>query len=80
MLYHIPDQAAAASAPQLARHSKRDGKMYRCSAASCQAQIETLSGLVQHVQSGKCGIKQNRMVKDTMGALTAGLGQMRLTY
>lgn len=62
------------------RHAKRPGKMYRCPAAGCQMQIETLSGLVQHVESGKCGIRENRHVKDTMGALTAGLGQMRLTY
>lgn len=62
------------------KHAKRPGKMYRCPAAACQVQIETLSGLVQHVESGKCGIRQNRQVKDVMGALTSGLGQMRLTY
>ena len=61
------------------RHAKRVGKMYRCPAAVCQAQMETLSGLVQHVESGKCGINRNGAVRDMMDHLTTGLGQMRLT-
>ena len=34
------------------KHAKRNGKMYRCPAAGCGTQAETLSELVQHVTDG----------------------------
>lgn len=60
------------------RHSKRESKMYRCPGRGCGAETETMSGLVQHVESGKCGVRENRMVQDTMDAFTGRLGLLTL--
>jgi hypothetical protein len=54
------------------KHSKRsDTGLYTC--PRCQHYSQTLSGLIQHAEMGKCGIRKDPKVKNAMDSLTSNM-------
>ena len=57
------------------RHS---AKIYYCPMNSCHSDFVALSALVQHVERGGCGVREDRRVKKVMDKLTGGMRRMTL--
>ncbi|KAL7414137.1 hypothetical protein BDY24DRAFT_387736 [Mrakia frigida] len=55
-------------------------RLYRCPNATCGVKLTTLSGLVQHVERGSCGVKRFAGVQQTIESITSGFGGLRLGY
>lgn len=60
------------------KHTKRDEKLYICKHPACQTKFETLSGLIQHVENGSCGMKNVKPAKDVLLGLQLGFSQIRI--
>ncbi|EIN10288.1 hypothetical protein PUNSTDRAFT_43255 [Punctularia strigosozonata HHB-11173 SS5] len=58
------------ASPKHSNGTVNGGKIYRCpNTGNCGKQFSTLSGAVQHIERGNCGILKIRGVKDTMEGL-----------
>ncbi|KAG2115401.1 hypothetical protein BD769DRAFT_1629953 [Suillus cothurnatus] len=53
-------------------------KVYRCPLSTCQTHFVSLSGLCQHIESERCGVKKFRAVQDAMNNLFAGVGRITI--
>ncbi|KAM0753274.1 hypothetical protein T439DRAFT_333138 [Meredithblackwellia eburnea MCA 4105] len=54
------------------KHSGSAIKTYRCPNLDCRRELSTLSGLVQHIELGSCGVQRFDQVKNAMDALVRG--------
>ncbi|EKM52223.1 uncharacterized protein PHACADRAFT_260453 [Phanerochaete carnosa HHB-10118-sp] len=71
--------------PKLARLNEHlqspvhDERMYKCPTAleGCAAQFRTLSAVVQHIESGKCGVRKfQRQIQGVMDDLTSSMHRL----
>jgi len=60
------------------KHTSPIDKIYRCPKAGGCGQFTTLSGLVQHIERGSCGIRSARGVNSTIEGLMGGMGRLTL--
>ncbi|GHJ87008.1 hypothetical protein NliqN6_3410 [Naganishia liquefaciens] len=57
------------------KHSKRPTSgLYTC--PQCSKATETFSGLIQHAEMGKCGIRKNLAVQNALDTLTTKMNQL----
>ncbi|KDR85839.1 hypothetical protein GALMADRAFT_234944 [Galerina marginata CBS 339.88] len=57
------------------RHQDR---IYICRGPSCSARFNTLSGLVQHIESGRCGVARFKTVQNAMDSLLGQMGRLTM--
>lgn len=60
------------------KHTKRDQKLYRCPGITCHVETETLSGVVQHIETAGCGVRESKVGRGAMDQLEAGLQRMSI--
>jgi len=54
------------------RHSSPAQKLYKCPNGGCANEFNTLSGLVQHIERGSCGVRRFAAVQTAIDGLTNG--------
>lgn len=57
---------------------KHKDKVYICRGAECGLRFNALSGLVQHVESDKCGVGRLRFVQNTMDSVLGQMGRLTM--
>jgi hypothetical protein len=60
------------------KHTKRDQKLYRCPGTTCHIETATLSGVVQHIETAGCGVRETKVAGEAMDQLEAGLQRMSI--
>lgn len=60
------------------KHSASPDKIYKCPNSACAKQFVTLSGLGQHIESGRCGVQRFEGVKSTIENLMGSMKQLTL--
>ncbi|EJD40337.1 hypothetical protein AURDEDRAFT_91029 [Auricularia subglabra TFB-10046 SS5] len=55
---------------------RHEQKMYICPGPKCGQRFTTLSGLMQHIESDKCGVQRFRVVQDAISQLTNGMKRL----
>lgn len=61
------------------KHSGPQYNLYRCPrGAGCNTQFRTLSALIQHIESGSCGVQRFKPVKDALDDLLSGMKSIAL--
>jgi Zinc-finger of C2H2 type len=58
---------------------KHQAKIYRCPLTTCQEKFSTLSGLCQHVESGRCNVMKHRAVQNVMDGMVSGMKRLAMT-
>ncbi|KAF9532125.1 hypothetical protein CPB83DRAFT_848392 [Crepidotus variabilis] len=53
-------------------------QIYRCPGRHCEAHFSTLSALVQHIESQKCDVYENRAVKKDMETIFKQMGRLTM--
>lgn len=61
---------------QTPKHSNRIPGLYTC--PGCKNEMQTLSGLLQHVDMAGCRVRKNAEVRDALESLMEGLGSLSL--
>ncbi|KAJ3498653.1 hypothetical protein NLJ89_g10191 [Agrocybe chaxingu] len=69
--------------PALNQHlasPRHQEKIYICRGSECSQRFNTLSGLVQHIESEKCGILKMRAVQNVMDNVLGRMGRITICY
>jgi hypothetical protein len=57
---------------------KHQDKIYICRGPSCGLRFSALSGLVQHIESEKCGVSKFRAVQNAMDSMLGQMGRLTM--
>ncbi|EIN10289.1 hypothetical protein PUNSTDRAFT_142347 [Punctularia strigosozonata HHB-11173 SS5] len=74
----IPQLDQHLESPKHASGTVNGEKIYRCPNISCRTEFSTLSGAVQHIEFGSCGIRKMKGVERAIDAFVEGF-RKRLT-
>ncbi|KAJ7157493.1 hypothetical protein C8R46DRAFT_1114665 [Mycena filopes] len=55
---------------------RHQNKIYVCPLTTCRQHFPTLSGLCQHIESGRCGVNKFKVVQNTMDDVMGGMRRL----